>query len=117
MQQEENMKIAVMGTGGVGGYYGGLLARSGQEVTFIARGAHLDAIRQDGLLVKSVHGDFQVVPARVTDSPAEAGVADLVLVCTKTTSNAEVFRMLPPMVGERTAVLSLQNGVDAAELL
>ena len=67
------MKIAIMGTGGVGGYYGGLLARSGQDVTFIARGAHLHAIREQGLKVKSVHGDFTVSPAKATDTPAEVG--------------------------------------------
>jgi 2-dehydropantoate 2-reductase len=109
------MKIIILGAGGVGGYYGGLLALHGQEVTFIAHGAHLDAIRQDGLMVKSVNGDFQIQPARATDSPAEAGVGDLVLVCTKTTSDEAVFRMLPEMVGPDTTVMSLQNGVDAVE--
>jgi 2-dehydropantoate 2-reductase len=109
------MKIVIMGTGGVGGYYGGLLVLHGQEVTFIARGAHLEAIRRDGLQVKSVHGDFHIHPARATDTPSEAGGADLVLVCTKTYSNEAAVDLLRPVVGPETAVLSLQNGIDAAE--
>jgi len=78
------MKIAIVGTGGLGGYYGGLLARAGHEVTFLARGSHLDALRQKGLQVKSVHGDFSVVPAAATDRPEEIGPVGLVLVCVKT---------------------------------
>ncbi|MEW6094556.1 MAG: 2-dehydropantoate 2-reductase, partial [Chloroflexota bacterium] len=109
------MKIIVMGTGGVGGYYGGLLAHHGQEVTFIARGAHLEAIRQNGLQVKSVHGDFTIQPARATDNPSEAGPADLVLVCTKTYSTEAATRLIQPIVGPQTMVVSLQNGIDAAE--
>ena len=70
------MKIAIMGTGGVGGYYGGLLAKAGHGVTFIARGANLRAIVEKGLQVKSVFGDFQVLPAQATDKPAEVGLAD-----------------------------------------
>ncbi len=111
------MKIVVLGTGGVGGYYGGLLAFHGQEVTFIARGAHLEAIRQDGLQVKSVHGDFAIRPARATDTPAEAGPADLVLVCTKTYATDAAARLIQPIVGPQAAVISLQNGIDAAERL
>ena len=70
------MKIAIMGTGGGGGYYGGLLAKAGHGVTFIARGANLRAIVEKGLQVKSVFGDFQVLPAQATDKPAEVGLAD-----------------------------------------
>ena len=109
------MKIAVMGSGGVGGYYGGLLARAGHEVTLIARGAHLSALRADGLQVKSVHGDFAVVPVRATDTPAEIGPVDLVLVCVKTPDTDQAARAILPMVGVETTVLSLQNGVEAAE--
>jgi 2-dehydropantoate 2-reductase len=109
------MKIAVMGTGGVGGYYGGLLAQSSQDVTFIARGAHLVAIREKGLQVKSVHGDFLVSPAHATDDPAEVGPVDLVLFMTKTYHTDEAARAIQPMVGKDTVVVSLQNGVDAAE--
>jgi 2-dehydropantoate 2-reductase len=109
------MKIAVMGTGGIGGYYGGLLARAGHNVTFIARGAHLQAIRTSGLQVKSVYGDFTIAPAQATDSPAEVGPVELVLVCVKTTDTDQAAQAIKPMVGPDTAVMSLQNGIDAAE--
>ena len=77
LSREESMKIAIVGCGGIGGYYGGLLARAGHDVVFIARGANLGALRQKGLTVYSVHGDFSVAPVRATDNPAEAGVAEL----------------------------------------
>ncbi len=113
------MKIAIMGAGGVGGYYGGLLAQSGQDVTFIVRrkpdGAHLAAIRERGLQVKSVFGDFLVSPARATDNPAEVGPVDLILFATKTYHTDEAALASRPMVGPDTVVLPLQNGVDAAE--
>lgn len=109
------MKILIMGTGGVGGYYGGLLARQGNEVTFIARGDHLDAIRRDGLKVNSIHGDFTISPASATDTPGEVGAVDLILFCTKTYHTEEAAQAIRPTVGPQTAVLSLQNGVDAAE--
>jgi len=109
------MKIAMMGTGGVGGYYGALLARSGQDVTFVARGAHLQAIREKGLQVKSVLGDFAISPAKATDNPAEVEPVDLVIVATKTYHTDEAARSLQPMVGPETVVVSFQNGVDAAE--
>jgi len=109
------MKILVMGTGGIGGYYGGLLANQGNDVTFIARGAHLEAIRANGLQVKSIHGDFNVSPAQVTDDPAEVGPVDLILFCVKTYHTDEATQAIRPAVGEQTTVLSLQNGIDAAE--
>ena len=109
------MKIAIMGTGGVGGYYGGLLAKAGHEVTFIARGANLRAIVEKGLQVRSVFGDFQVLPAQVTDKPAEVGLADLVLFATKTYHTDEAAQLIKPMIGRDTVVVSFQNGVDAAE--
>jgi predicted dinucleotide-binding enzyme len=102
------MKIAVMGTGGVGGYYGGLLAQSGQDVTFVVRrkpdGAHLAAIREKGLQVKSVHGDFVVAPAQATDNPAEVGPVDLILFTTKTYHTDEAAQAVKPMVGKGTIV-------------
>lgn len=104
-----------MGSGGVGGYYGGLLARAGHDVTFIARGAHLAAIRANGLLVKSIHGDFSIAPAQATDTPADVGWVDLALVCTKTSDTAQAAQAVKPMVGPGTTVTSLQNGIDAAE--
>jgi 2-dehydropantoate 2-reductase len=109
------MRIAIMGTGGVGGYYGGLLARTGQDVTFIARGAHLAAIRDKGLQIKSVLGDFRVSPASATDKPGEVGVVDLVFFSTKTYHTEEAAQLIKPMIGRDTAVISLQNGVDGAE--
>lgn len=109
------MKILVMGTGGVGGYYGGLLAQQGNEVTFISRGAHLYAIRHEGLKVKSVHGDFTVAPADAIEDPSKLDPMDLVLFCVKTYNTDEAAEAIRPAVGPQTAVLSLQNGIDAAE--
>ena len=109
------MRIAIMGSGGVGGYYGGLLAKAGQELTFIARGAHLQAIRDKGLHVKSVHGDFTVSPVKATDRPGEIGAVDLVLVATKTYHTEEAAQAIKPLIGDNTVVISLQNGIDAAE--
>lgn len=109
------MKIAIVGTGGVGGYYGGLLARQGHEVTFLARGEHLSAIRQHGLQVKSIHGDFLIQPAHATDNAAQVGVVDLVIFCTKTYATDQAARQAQPLVGGGTTVVSLQNGIDAAE--
>jgi 2-dehydropantoate 2-reductase len=109
------MKIAIMGTGGVGGYYGGLLAQKGHDVSFIARGAHLAAIQENGLQVKSIHGDFQVKPAQATDDPAQVGPVNLVVFCTKTYSIDEAAHLIKPLVASDTTVLPLQNGIDAAE--
>jgi len=109
------MKIAIMGTGGVGGYYGGLLAQHGNDVTFIARGAHLKVIQENGLQVKSVHGDFLVNPAQATDKPSEIGPVDLVIFCTKAYALEEAAHQTKPLVGPDTAVLPLLNGIDAAE--
>lgn len=109
------MKIAIMGTGGVGGYYGGLLAKGGKDVTFIARGAHLQAIRKTGLQVKSVHGDFQVSKALATDKPADVGPVDLIIFATKTYQTDEAAKAIKPMVGKDTVVVPLQNGIDAVD--
>jgi 2-dehydropantoate 2-reductase len=109
------MKILIMGTGGVGGYYGGLLAQQGHEVTFIARGAHLYAIRHEGLKVKSVHGDFHVSPANAIEDPGKVEPVDLILFCVKAYSTDEAAEAIRPAVGPGTAVMSLQNGVEAAE--
>jgi 2-dehydropantoate 2-reductase len=111
------MKIAVLGAGGVGGYYGGLLAHSGQQVTFIARGEHLQAIQEHGLRVESVHGDFEIQPARATDDPAEVGPVDLALVTVKSYNLEAAAEMARPLVGPETAVIPLLNGLDAADRL
>lgn len=105
----------IMGTGGVGGYFGGLLAQQGNNVTFITRGAHLEAIQKKGLQVKSIFGDFTVSPAKATDDPSRVGAVDLILFCTKTYSTDEAAKSIQSAVGSQTAVLSLQNGVDAVE--
>ena len=92
-----------MGTGGVGGYYGALLARSGQDVTFIARGEHLRAIQKDGLRIKSVHGDFVVEKARAVEDPAEIGPVDLVLFTVKTYDLAAAAAAISPRTGSSHA--------------
>lgn len=111
------MKIAVMGSGGIGGYYGGLLAQVGHDVTLIARGAQLAALSEHGLQIKSVHGDFTIAPVQATGTPAEIGIVDLVLVCVKTPDTDLAAQAIRPIVGPATIVMSLQNGIDAAERL
>lgn len=112
------MKILVMGSGGVGGLYGGRLAYAGYDVTFVARGAHLAAMREHGLLIESeVHGNVLVKPVRVTDDPVSAGMPDLILFAVKLWDTEAVARALEPIVGPHTAVLSLQNGVVKDDIL
>ena len=107
------MKIAILGSGAVGGYYGAQLARAGHEVTFIARGAHLAAIRERGLHIKSaVLGDF-VAKARAEEDTAKVGSVDLVLVAVKAYDNPTALPLLRPLLGEGTSVLTVQNGVDS----
>jgi 2-dehydropantoate 2-reductase len=110
------MRVAVMGSGGIGGYYGGKLAAAGEDVTFIARGAHLEAIRRDGLRVNSVAGDFHVRP-KATDDPATIGPVDLVLFCVKGYDTETAAQRIRLLIGGETAVLCLQNGVDNEEKL
>src|SRR3954470_16046679 len=111
------MKIAVFGTGGVGGYFGARLAESGEDVAFIDRGAHLDAIRERGLRVDSVLGDMLIERPRASDSPADIGPVDAVLLGVKTWQVASVAPSLKPLLGPETFVVPLQNGVEAASLL
>jgi 2-dehydropantoate 2-reductase len=111
------MKIAVIGAGGIGGYFGGRLAAAGHEVGFVARGAHLDALRRDGLTVRSVNGDFTVAPARATDDPHELGAADVVMFAVKTWQLEQATALLAPLIGSGTAVLTTQNGVEAPQLV
>ena len=108
------MKIAVLGSGAVGGYYGALLARAGHDVVFIARGAHLDAIRSQGLRVRGPLGDWQVRAVAEQDTVL-VGHVDLVLFAVKTYDNDSALPLLGPLVGESTTVLTLQNGVDSPE--
>lgn len=108
------MRIAIVGAGAVGGYYGALLARTGVDVSFVARGKHRDAIRSNGLhIVGSVQGDFVVqVPAE--SDPAAIGPVDVVILAVKTYDNASAFPLVAPLLGPDTCVLTLQNGVDSA---
>jgi 2-dehydropantoate 2-reductase len=110
------VKVVVVGAGGVGGYFGGRLVQSGVDVAFVARGAQLEALRTDGLRVRSVRGDFEV-PVTATDDPSVLGPADYALVTVKSYDTDEVAHSIRPVVGERTAVVSLQNGVDNEERL
>jgi 2-dehydropantoate 2-reductase len=110
------MRIAVMGAGGTGGCLGGLLARAGNEVILIARGEHLDAIRRNGLRVKSHLGDFTVKP-EATDNPGDVGPVELVLFTVKTYHNGKAVPATAPLVEEVTAVMPLQNGVESFDQL
>lgn len=114
---EADMRITIVGTGGVGGYFGGRLALAGNDVTFIARGAHLEAIQRDGLLVKSFMGEFTIKPAKATASIEAVKNADLVMICTKAWQVKEIARQIAPLIYEGTMVLPLQNGISAIEEL
>ena len=108
------MKIAVMGAGAVGGYFGALLHRGGLDVTLIARGRHLEAIKAHGLRIKSIQGDL-TVPAKAVGDPSAVGPVDLILFCVKSYDTESAARQCLPIVPESTAILSLQNGVDNEE--
>lgn len=111
------MRIAVIGAGGVGGYFGARLAQGGADVAFVARGAHLAAIRSDGLRIESPLGGVTVTPAMASDDPAAIGPVDFVLVAVKLWDTESAARALAPLLGSETAVLSLQNGVEKEEVL
>ncbi|HQX82506.1 MAG TPA: 2-dehydropantoate 2-reductase, partial [Vicinamibacterales bacterium] len=108
------MKIAVVGAGAVGGYYGALLSRAGADVSFVARGAHRDAIRANGLRIIGVQGDFTVKVA-AEDDPARIGAVDVVIIAVKTYDNDTAFPLAKALMREGTTVLTLQNGVDSAD--
>jgi len=108
------MRIAVFGTGGVGGYFGGRLAQAGAEVIFIARGEHLRAIQSSGLTVSDGAGNgFVIHPAQATDDPAQVGVVDMILVGVKTWQLAAAIKAMPPLLGPETFILPLLNGIEA----
>ena len=111
------MRIAVFGTGGVGGYFGARLAQAGVDVTFIARGDHLDAIRTHGLRVESGAGDVTITPAQATDRPADVGPVDIVFLGVKSWQVPAAAEEMRPLIGPHTFVVPLQNGVDAPEQL
>src|SRR5919109_4797765 len=107
------MRIAVFGSGGVGGYFGGRLALAGEDVMFIARGAHLQAMRTQGLRVESPKGNFTVPSVQATDDPAQVGEVDVVLVAVKAWQVPGAAQAIRPMVGAETCVVPLQNGLEA----
>ena len=111
------MRIAVVGAGGVGGGFGAALAKAGADVTFIARGAHLAAMKSQGLKTQGGRGETHLVPTKATDNPAEIGPVDIVLFCVKLWDVESAGEAIKPLVGPDTAVIPLQNGIDAAERL
>jgi 2-dehydropantoate 2-reductase len=108
------VKVGIVGAGGVGGYYGGRIARAGTEVGLLARGDHLAAIQEHGLRVRGPEDDFTVRVA-ASDDPAKIGRCDAVLFCVKSYDTVEAAALLPPLLGPDTAVVSLQNGIDNEE--
>jgi 2-dehydropantoate 2-reductase len=109
------MRIAVIGTGGIGGPYGAALAKAGADVTFVARGAHLAAMRENGLRIEGDRGETHIRPAQATDDIAGIGTVDFVLSCVKLWDVEQAAEQIRPIVGPRTAVIPLQNGIDAAQ--
>ncbi|HKB79210.1 MAG TPA: 2-dehydropantoate 2-reductase [Thermoanaerobaculia bacterium] len=113
----DSIRIAVVGAGGVGGYFGGKLASAGIDTLFIARGATLAALRKDGLRVDSIEGDFTVAPVNATDDPAGAGPVDAVLFATKAWQIPEAADRVRPLMGRDTVAVPLENGMEAPEQL
>ena len=112
------MKIAMMGSGGVGGFFGGRLAKAGYDVTFIARGAHLAAMRDKGLTIESeAQGDIHIPKVKATDDPAQVGPVDLVILSVKLWDTESAAHAIKPMIGPATGVVSLQNGVIKDDIL
>ena len=111
------MRIAVIGAGGIGAIYGAALAKAGAEVIFVARGAHLAAMRERGLKIEGDRGETYISPAQATDDPASIGPVDIVLFCVKLWDVESAGAAIRPVVGPETAVIPLQNGVDAHERL
>ena len=110
------MRVAVMAAGAVGGYFGGRMAAAGHDVAFIARGAHRDAIRRDGLKVESAFGDLHLTEVNVTDDPKQVGPVDLVLFAVKMWDTETAGRQMRPLIAANTRVITLQNGVDSVEI-
>lgn len=111
------MHIAIFGAGGAAGYFGARLAQAGEDVTFIARGDHLRAIQRNGLFVESIFGDVTIQPAQATDDPASIGPVDAVILGVKTWQVPESAEAMRPLIGPETAVLPLQNGIEASQQL
>ena len=111
------MKIAVIGAGGVGGTFGAALAKAGADVWFVARGAHLNAMRENGLRIVGGRGETHLMPTQATDDPAAIGPVDVVLFCVKLWDVESAGERIRPLIGPDTAVIPLQNGIDASERL
>jgi 2-dehydropantoate 2-reductase len=109
------MKIVIMGSGAMGGYIGGRLAQAGRNVTFIDKGQHLHAIRNNGLQVQSPTGDFLIKPVKATDDPAEIGPVDLIFFCVKSYDVTSAAEMLRPVMGPQTVIIPVQNGIGHIE--
>ena len=115
--ERSDMKIVMFGAGGVGGYFGGRLAQAGCDVSFVARGAHLDALRRDGLRLTSPKGDAHLTGVRASDDPRELGPADVVFFTVKLYDAERSAAQLAPLIGPGTMVVTLQNGVDAVGIV
>ncbi len=111
------MKILILGSGGVGGFLGGLLARAGETVWFVARGDHLRAMKTSGLRLQTTAGDRSVPPGKMIENPENAGVVDAVLVCVKSYDTKEAIRRAAPAITPQTAILTLQNGMDNGDVI
>ena len=109
------MRIATIGAGGVGGYFGGRLAAAGVNVSFVARGAHLAALRRDGLRIQSPRGDLHLPRVQATDDPASVGPVDVVFFTVKLYDAEAALALLPPLIGPETVVISFQNGVESVD--
>ena len=107
------MRIAIFGAGGIGGYLGGRLSQAGEEVVLIARGEHLQAIRDHGLKVDSIKGDFVVTPSLATSDPEEVGFVDVVILGVKAWQVLDAAEAMRPMIGPNTFVVPMQNGVES----
>jgi 2-dehydropantoate 2-reductase len=111
------MKIIVMGTGGVGGYFGARLAAAGHDVGFVARGGHLAAIKTNGLKVLSELGDVTIKPAKASDNPADFGIADIILFCVKAYDTESAAELIKPVVGPETGIIPFLNGIAHMDIL
>jgi 2-dehydropantoate 2-reductase len=111
------VRIAIVGAGGVGGYFGGRLAAAGTDVAFLARGAHLAALQGDGLYIDSPNGNLHLSSATATHDPERIGRVDLVFFAVKLYDTDDALRLLPPLIGPRTLVIPFQNGVESVEAL
>ena len=109
------LKIAVMGSGGVGGYFGARLAHAGSDVTFIARGAHLEALQREGLTIDSKATPLHVKPVKAVANPTDAGAVDAILFCVKLADTEGAAQQIKPLIDKGAAVFTFQNGVESAD--